>query len=103
MTLSREDAIAIVVDAATELNHGRVEKIDLARGADAPLYGREGVLDSMGLVSMVVAVEQKVEERLGVGVILADEKAMSQSSNPFRTVGVFAEYLQLRFQEAARS
>lgn len=100
MVLTRDDAMAIVLAAAAELNHGRVEKIDIGRGADAPLYGRGGVLDSMGLVSMVVAVEQLVEERLGVGVILADEKAMSQSSNPFRTVGVFAEYLQQRHREA---
>lgn len=98
--MTREQATEIVLAAVTAVNHGRADKIDVSRGADAPLYGREGVLDSMGLVALVVAVEQEVEERLQVGVILADEKAMSQSSNPFRTVGVFAEYLQRRHQEA---
>lgn len=101
MVLTRENAIEIVLAAVAELNRGRAEPIDVTRGAEAPLYGRDGVLDSMGLVAMVVAVEQAVEEQLGVGVILADEKAMSQSSNPFRTVGVFADYLQQRFREAA--
>jgi acyl carrier protein len=99
--MTRAQAREIVLAAAGKLNDGRAEKIEVARGDETPLYGRDGVLDSMGLVALVVAVEQEVEERLQIGVILADEKAMSLSHNPFRTVGVFAEYLQQRCQEAA--
>lgn len=98
--MTRDLAAQIVLDAARALNEGRIDKIDVARGEAAPLYGRDGVLDSMGLVALVVAVEQIVEERTGVAVILADDKAMSQSSNPFRAVGVFADYLLRRYEEA---
>ena len=101
--MTREQATEFVLAAIASVNRGRADQIDVSRGAEAPLYGREGVLDSMALVALVVAVEQEVEERLQVGVILADEKAMSQLSNPFRTVGVFAEYLQRRHQEATEA
>ena len=40
-----------------------------------------------------MAVEQAVEDELGASVTLADEKAMSQSTSPFRTVGTLAAYV----------
>jgi hypothetical protein len=43
-------------------------------------------------VSLVIAVEQTLEERYAVGVALADEKALSQRSSPYRTIGTLAAY-----------
>ncbi len=60
--------------------------------AETPLFGREGVLDSMGLVRLIVEVEQALEDEYGSPVSLADEKAMSQRSSPYRTVGTLAAY-----------
>ncbi len=56
------------------------------------LFGDAGLLDSVGLVSLIVAVEQEIENELDVSIVLADERAMSQSSSPFRTVGALAAY-----------
>jgi D-alanine--poly(phosphoribitol) ligase subunit 2 len=60
--------------------------------ADTPLFGRDGILDSMGLVTLVVAVEQAIDDELGVGVSLADARALSQRASPYRTVGTLADY-----------
>lgn len=60
--------------------------------SDTPLFGREGILDSIGLVTLVVAVEQAIEDRYGALVSLADDKALAQKNSPFRTVGSLAEY-----------
>jgi acyl carrier protein len=60
--------------------------------AETPLFGREGVLDSIGLVTLVVAVEQAIEDRYGVSVSLADDKAFSQKNSPFQSVTTLAEY-----------
>ena len=60
--------------------------------ADTPLFGEAGLLDSVGLVSLVVAVEQALEDELGVSVALADERARSQRSSPYRTVSSLADY-----------
>jgi acyl carrier protein len=59
---------------------------------DTLLFGESGLLDSVGLVSLIVAVEQEIENDLGVSVVLADERAMSQANSPFRTLGALAEY-----------
>ena len=60
---------------------------------EARLFGRDGVLDSLGLVSLVVAIEQRVEENFGKRIVLANEKAMSRSASPFRTLGALSEYI----------
>lgn len=61
-------------------------------GSDTKLFGPEGILDSMGIISLVVAFEQALEDRVGRPVALADERAVSQSSGPYRTVQSLAEY-----------
>lgn len=64
----------------------------LAKSPDAVLFGAEGKLDSFGLVNLIVTVERLIEDRLGVTVTLADEKAMSIKNSPFRTVDALADY-----------
>lgn len=61
-------------------------------GLETPLFGPDGVLDSMGLVSLVIALEQALEREQTVTVSLADEHALSQRRSPYRTVGTLAEY-----------
>lgn len=65
---------------------------DVAVDRATRLFGSEGALDSLGLVSLIVGVEQALQDELGVTVSLADEKALSQRHSPYRTVGSLAEY-----------
>src|SRR5262249_58030703 len=71
----------------------------LKKSSETALFGRAGSLDSLGLVNLIVAVEQAVEDELGASVTLADEKAMSQNASPFRTVGSLAAYVQRQLAE----
>ena len=59
---------------------------------DTLLFGESGLLDSVGLVSLIVAIEQEIENDLGVSIVLADERAMSQKNSPFRSIGALADY-----------
>jgi acyl carrier protein len=70
------------------------EKLD----ADTRLFGDSGVLDSMGLVSLVIAVEQAVQDAFGAPVALADEKALSRRQSPYRTIGTLASYAAEQLQ-----
>lgn len=65
----------------------------LALEADEKLFGDQGKLDSLGLVELVVAVEEHVADDLGVNVTLADERALSRKRSPFRTVGELIEFV----------
>jgi acyl carrier protein len=61
------------------------------------LHGDDG-LDSLSLVTLVVDLEGMVAERFGADVVLADEKAMSQRTSPYRTVGSLAEFIAERLE-----
>lgn len=67
-----------------------------ALNAETVLFGPGARLDSMGLVTLVVDVEQQLQASFGWTVTLADDRAMSQRHSPFRTVGTLRDYaLQL--------
>jgi len=98
----RQQAVAqLILEIASEFNGDLDNKIPVEQGVEAPLYGREGVLDSLALVSFVVAVEQAIENKFGRVLTLADEKALSQRHSPFRTIGGLADYVVSLLQEAA--
>lgn len=87
----RKDIVEIIITTAKELGEDEIG-IDGELTEETVLFGRDGVLDSMGLVTLVIAVEQAIEDRLDASIALADERAMSQSKSPYRSVGSLAEY-----------
>lgn len=93
----------LIFQIANEFNEQLENKIDIHQGREAHLYGRNGVLDSLGLVSFVMAVEQSVESEFSVAVTLADEKALSQQNSPFQTIGSLADYIKKLIEEASRT
>lgn len=96
MTIDGDQAVEAIVDLVAEAARDlrRLGEIDLEGDLhrDTPLFGKDGLLDSMALVRLVVAVEQAIDDRFDRAVSLADERAMSQTSSPYRTVGALAEY-----------
>ena len=67
--------------------------------AETVLFGGEAGVDSLALVRLVAAVERAAEVRFGRNIVLADERAMSMRSSPFRTVGALANLLRERLGE----
>ena len=57
------------------------------------LYGSQSGLDSLGLVSLIIEVEQQINDEYNVLISLSDENALSQKSSPFRTVQTLNEYI----------
>lgn len=76
------DEVKAVLDVATK---------DI--NVETKLFGIGGILDSMSLVSMIVAVEQDIEDEFDVQITIADARAMSQKNSPFRTIGTLIEYI----------
>lgn len=57
------------------------------------LFGEKSGLDSMGLVALIVDLEEAVFTRFGKTVTIADERAMSRTNSPFRRVGTLVDHL----------
>jgi len=88
----KEKLIEMIMEVAEELNAEQEIELGQELQVDTPLFGEGGLLDSMGLVSLIIAVEQAIEERMDAQVSLADEKALSQANSPYRSIGSLAEY-----------
>jgi acyl carrier protein len=66
-----------------------LEKKSLTVTDDMPLIGGEGVLDSMKLVELCLALEDKAAE-IGFEFDWTSDAAMSRSRSMFRTAGSLA-------------
>ena len=88
----RDKVLKVIYNAVDEVNEIRPVGDWVEKAEEAILFGRGAKLDSLGLVRLVVAAEQGIEEEFGVAVTLADQRAMSQQHSPFRTIGSLADY-----------
>ena len=66
---------------------------------DTVLFGGADGIDSLSLVQIVAEVERLAENQFAKRVVLADDRAMSRRTSPFRTVGTLAELLEERLTE----
>ncbi len=62
-------------------------------GAGTRLIGRQSVLDSLGLVTLIMEIEDRLLSRHGISVSLADDRAMSQEKSPFLTAASLTDYI----------
>lgn len=90
--------VSLIVETLQELKwHQSTNAVDLSR--DTPLFGPDGILDSMGMIMLLVGLEQAIEDKHGVSVNLADEKALSKQNSLYRTIGSLADYASRLMQE----
>ena len=89
-----EEITQLILQVAQEQHPPLLRPADIERGAAAGLYGPGGALDSLALVRFIIELEAAVQDKFGVPVVLANERAMSQKHSPFLTVGSLAGYLE---------
>ncbi|MGE8061136.1 hypothetical protein [Pseudomonas sp. NPDC089547] len=99
-----KDKVEGIIFAAVDgLSHVLAQPVDCSAGAATALFGVEGQLDSMSLVSLIVSVEEAVEAAFGVTVVLASEKAMSARRSPFTSVASLTEHVMALVGEQAHA
>jgi acyl carrier protein len=89
---SRGALEAIVLECVARLNEGRRPGDLLDVKPDAAIFGHGSRLDSLGLVTLLIEIEEQLAVR-GRSVTLADARAMSQTRSPFRDVPALVGYL----------
>jgi acyl carrier protein len=88
-----ENIIAAIYRAIDWINSELPPDRQLIKAPQTRLVGSESVLDSMRLVSLIVAIEREIEDTFGVAVTLADERALSMKASPFRSIQSLADYV----------
>lgn len=66
---------------------------------DTRLAGNGAIIDSIGLVTVILEIEASINETIGTIIVIADDRAMSQTRSPFRTIGTLADYVLILINE----
>lgn len=91
--MDRETIERLVLKAIAAANEGRPEGQKLQETAAAPLFGPQSTLDSLGLVALLIDIEE-LFAREGMAIVLSDERAMSQRRSPYRDVPALVGYIE---------
>jgi len=97
--VSKEIITHTIFKAVNEINKRLSKKQQLIKSISTILSGSDDKLDSLGLVNLIVAIEQNIEDEFEVSITIADERAMSQKHSPFKTVGSLADYIEMLLNE----
>lgn len=90
--IDRNVALEIVFSAlrdAVDQNGGDASSVN----DETVIVGPGAVIDSIGVVSLIVDIEQRLEMDHQISVTLANDRAMSQRNSPFRTPAVLADHI----------
>lgn len=90
----------LIYKTINEINSHLPEEQQLEKSLETVIYGKESKLDSLGLINLIVAIEQNIEDEFNISLTLADERAMSQKQSPFSTVETLADYIEMRIKES---
>lgn len=90
--MTRADVERVVLTAMTNTNMARDPKSQLMVAADAPVFAPGSPLDSLGLVALLVDIEDAMRDE-GHDLELSDARAMSQQHSPFRSVPALVDYI----------
>lgn len=70
------------------------EDLDFNLSNDLVLYGDNSVFNSLGLVSFIIHIQDKVLELTGKDIVLVSADTMSKENSPFRTVQTLSECIE---------
>ena len=95
MNIEEQQVVDVVYKAIDETNQLAPSDAQLVPDLESVLLGEESVLDSLGLINLIVGVEVLLSSDLGVDVVLLDEEALIDPEGPYGTVrGLVAWALQ---------
>ena len=96
-----ENILAAIYRAVDWINDELPADRKLIKAPETRLLGPQSVLNSMDLVSLIIAIEREIEDAFGVALTLADERALSMKASPFRSIQSLADYTALLMRDAS--
>lgn len=90
--MNQSEIDQIVLDSLVMCNNARPDADQIPISTETQLFGANGHLDSMGLVGLLLDIEDVLIDK-GYDITLSDEKAMSEKKSPFRDVATLSRYI----------
>ena len=81
-----------VIEALKLTNQSRSDDSQIRLTDSTPLFGKNGNLDSMALVALLMDIEDALQEQ-SIDVSLSNEKAISMFRTPFKDIPSITQYI----------
>lgn len=91
--------LSIIYEAFDEINLDLEKGDQIIKSEQTVIFGPESKIDSMGLVNLITIIEERLEEKTGKFISIADERAMSLVSSPFKNVTTLNKYIESLLNE----
>ena len=90
---------ALIINLLKELGSENDNENLINANSKTKLFGENGNFDSMVLVIFISDLEEIIDEEFGKNLTLADDRAMSQKTSPFRNVESLTKHIQRLMNE----
>lgn len=96
--MTRNEIQQTIFSAIEMANNARDEDERIPVAEETELYGPNGHLDSMGIVALLLDIEELLQDN-EINISLSDERAMSQTKSPYRNVASLTTYMTTLIDE----
>ncbi|MGD9948035.1 MAG: hypothetical protein AB7U29_06090 [Desulfobulbus sp.] len=90
--MTEQDIQQLIFESLEMINRSRDDDDKVPITPETLLFGNDGYLDSMGLVSLLIDIEESLLQK-DVELTLSDERAMSEKNSPFRSIPALTDYI----------
>lgn len=90
---NHDKIVSAVYRAVDELNKQLPRGVHVEKSLDSALYGKNGRLESIDVVTLIMEVEDHIRDEFGTSITIADDRAMSQENSPFVTIRTLTDYV----------
>lgn len=94
--MTEKDVINTIFNAIDDVNKMAPPEAQLTKNLSSILLGNGGVLDSLGLINLIVTIEEKIQDNFNIQAVILDEDALANPEGPFSTVGTLVEWVMKR-------
>ena len=89
----KEKIQEIILDSLQEFNEETDDNETLEISKNTILLDKQGKLDSLDFVTLVVIIESNIFNKLGKNITIVSEKAFSKKYSPFKNINTLTEFI----------
>ena len=82
-----------IIEAIDDINETLGAGQKISKDPKVPLYGPQGVVDSLTLTLLIVAIEQKIEQKLHASISLIDQ-TIASGDNAFHDIHTLQNHIE---------
>lgn len=96
MESERQNILDVIYRAIDEVNRQMPIDVKVIKDPFTKLVGEDGILDSLGVITLLVSIEEGLQSELGVQLALLDEDALANPTGPYRSIDSLVNWISAK-------